>query len=62
MIAMRRTLAVGIDRYKSAPLAGFANDANVMVEPLAKHYDGSPNFDVMLIAAPSIQVTWGRHA
>jgi hypothetical protein len=54
---MRRALVVGIDGYKFAPLAGCANDANVMTNLFAKHYDGSPNFDVLLITGPSIQVT-----
>jgi len=59
---MRRALAIGIDGYKFAPLVGFANDANVMTNLLAKRYEGSPSFDVVLITAPSIQVTCRRHA
>ena len=57
MTVMRRALVVGIDGYKFAPLAGCINDANAMADLLAKHYDGSPNFDVKLITAPPTQVT-----
>lgn len=54
---MRRALVVGIDDYPSAPLAGCVNDARAMSDLLARHEDGSPNFDVQTLTAPSSQVT-----
>jgi Caspase domain len=54
---MRRALVVGIDDYASAPLAGCVNDANAVAALLAKHHDGSPNFDVKLLDAPPGRVT-----
>lgn len=57
MTKMRRALLVGIDDYELAPLAGCVNDANSLAALLAKHDDGSPNFDVKLLTAPPSQVT-----
>lgn len=54
---MRRALLVGIDDYKSAPLAGCVNDANAVSAVLARHHDGSVNFDVKLLTAPPARVT-----
>jgi uncharacterized caspase-like protein len=56
MTKMRRALLVGIDDYESAPLAGCVNDATRLAALLAKHHDGSPNFDVKLLTAPPSQV------
>lgn len=49
---MRRALCVGIDGYSFGPLRGCVNDAQRMAELLAKHEDGSPNFDCRTIVAP----------
>jgi hypothetical protein len=53
----RRALLVGIDDYKGAPLAGCVNDATAMAGLLAEHADGSPNFDVKLLTAPTGNVS-----
>jgi hypothetical protein len=42
---MRRALLVGIDDYPNAPLNGCVNDANRIGSVLARHDDGSPNFE-----------------
>src|ERR1035441_381686 len=49
----RRALVVGIDEYPSAPLSGCVNDATAMAGLLSSNADGSPNFDVRLVTAPS---------
>jgi len=54
---MRRALVVGIDDYPTAPLAGCVNDAIAVADRLAKHDDGSPNFDCRLLTAPSSSIT-----
>lgn len=54
---MRRALVVGIDNYPDAPLSGCVNDANAMAAVLETNGDGSPNFAVKLITAPSADVT-----
>ena len=54
---MRRALVVGINDYPKSPLAGCINDANAMVAVLKKHGDGSPNFDIRLLASPPVSVT-----
>jgi hypothetical protein len=54
---VRRALLVGVDDYTSAPLAGCVNDANALAALLGKHHDGSPNFDIKLLTAPSDQIT-----
>jgi uncharacterized caspase-like protein len=53
----RRALLVGIDDYTAAPLAGCVNDATAMAGLLAEHADGSPNFDVKLLTAPTETVS-----
>lgn len=50
---MRRALCVGIDQYPVDPLRGCVNDATRMEAVLAKHQDGSPNFDCKLLVAPA---------
>jgi hypothetical protein len=57
MTSMRRALLVGIDDYPTAPLAGCCNDANEVARLLAKNHDGSPNFDLKLLTAPTQSVT-----
>lgn len=42
---MRRALLVGINDYKVAPLQGSVNDAQSIGDVLARHEEGSPNFD-----------------
>ena len=54
---MRRALVVGINDYPKSPLGGCINDANAMVAVLKKHDDGSPNFDIHLLASPPVSVT-----
>ncbi len=49
---MRRALCVGIDQYPGSPLHGCVSDATRMQAMLAKHQDGSPNFDCKLLVAP----------
>ncbi len=43
----RKALVVGINKYSSCPLNACVNDANAMAKLLAKHEDGTPNFDVV---------------
>ncbi len=57
MTAMRRALTVGIDDYPAAPLSGCVNDAHMMADLLARHHDGSPNFDVKACTGPPANVT-----
>jgi uncharacterized caspase-like protein len=54
---MRRALLVGIDDYPSAPLAGCVNDAVAMARLLARHDDGSVNFDAKLLTSDNQHVT-----
>ena len=54
---MRRALVVGINDYPSAPLGGCVKDAEAVADLLAKHSSGSPNFDIRLLASPSVSVT-----
>jgi hypothetical protein len=49
---MRRALCVGIDLYPFGSLRGCVSDADRMSGLLAKHDDGSPNFDCRKITAP----------
>ena len=49
---MRRALCLGIDFYPFGTLSGCVNDAERMNALLAKHADGSPNFDCRKIVAP----------
>lgn len=48
---------VGIDEYPTAPLSGAVNDANAVANVLECNGDGSPNFGVRLLTAPSSQIT-----
>lgn len=57
MPTSRRALVVGIDAYPTAPLSGCVNDARAVGELLATDADGSPNFDVRLLTAPSDTIT-----
>ncbi len=54
---MRRALIVGIDAYQMSPLAGCVNDANAIASILAKHQDGSPNFECKKLLAPTQTIT-----
>jgi hypothetical protein len=54
---MRRALIVGIDNYPNSPLNGCVGDANAVASVLARHGDGSPNFGIKLMTAPSDSVT-----
>lgn len=54
---MRRALLVGIDDYPSAPLAGCVNDAAAIAQLLARHDDGSVNFDAKLCTSDSQLLT-----
>lgn len=56
---MRRALAVGIDDYPSAPLAGCVNDATAMAKLLARNADDSPNFDVQTLTSDFATITKG---
>src|SRR5689334_21413106 len=53
----RKALIVGIDEYPQAPLAGCVNDANAVSALLEMHHDGSPNFSVRLLTAPTATMT-----
>jgi uncharacterized caspase-like protein len=57
---MRRALLVGIDDYPSAPLAGCVNDARAMARLLARHDDGSVNFDARLLTSDTERLTRAR--
>lgn len=48
---MRRALCVGIDQYPFGSLRGCVNDADRMASLLAKHEDGTPNFDCRTMRA-----------
>lgn len=50
---MRRALCVGIDEYPGSPLHGCVSDATRVQTVLAKHQDGSPNFDCKLLVVPA---------
>lgn len=50
---MRKALVVGINEYPVNPLSGCLNDANAIKTVLETNGDGSPNFDVVLMTAPS---------
>jgi len=51
---------VGIDDYPRAPLKGCVNDADAMAALLARHADGSPNFDVQRLTSDSASITRGN--
>ena len=50
---MRRALCVGIDLYPFGALRGCVSDAERMAALLAKHQDGTPNFECKKMVAPS---------
>ena len=50
---MRRALCVGIDLYPSGSLHGCVSDAERIADVLARHADGSPNFDCRKMVAPN---------
>ncbi len=50
---MRRALCVGIDLYSFGALRGCVNDAERMSLLLARHQDGTPNFECRTMAAPN---------
>jgi hypothetical protein len=54
---MRRALIIGIDNYPDAPLTGCVNDANRIAGILARHQDGSPNFECKNFVAPNATIT-----
>ena len=49
---MRRALCVGIDQYTFGALRGCVGDADRMFGLLAKHEDGTPNFECKKLVAP----------
>lgn len=51
---MLRALCVGIDEYAFGPLHGCVSDAERMASLLAKHEDGTPNFDCRTLKAPLV--------
>lgn len=50
---MRRALFVGIDLYPFSALRGCVSDAERMATLLAKHQDGTPNFECKKMVAPN---------
>jgi hypothetical protein len=50
---VRRALCVGIDLYPFGALRGCVSDAVRMAALLAKHQDGTPNFDCKKLVAPN---------
>lgn len=49
---MRRALCIGIDHYPFGDLRGCVSDAECLAAVLAKHEDGTPNFDCRTLVAP----------
>lgn len=49
---MRRALCVGIDKYRFGALGGCVSDAGRMAALLAKHEEGTPNFECRELVAP----------
>lgn len=56
---MNKALVVGIDNYPSSPLSGCVADANTISELLEYNGDGSPNFSVVKLIAPTMEVSAG---
>jgi len=52
-----KALIVGIDAYRRAPLMSCVSDASSVAKHIAKHEDGSPNFDVKLLVSDGEAVT-----
>lgn len=50
---MRRALCVGIDLYPFGALRGCVSDAERVAALLAKHQDGTPNFECKRMVAPN---------
>ena len=50
---MKRALLVGIDKYPGRPLSGCVADATDLRDLLAKHADGTRNWDTQLITSDS---------
>jgi hypothetical protein len=50
---MRAALCIGIDEYSVGSLDGCANDATRIADILARHHDGSPNFQCRRLTAPA---------
>lgn len=57
MQVVRKALVVGINDYPGAELEGCVNDANRIATVLERDGDGTPNFDVRLLTAPSFPLT-----
>lgn len=56
---MRKALVVGINNYPTSPLKGCVNDANAIASVLRKHGNDQfgPNFDVIQMTDPGIEIT-----
>jgi hypothetical protein len=54
---MKKALVIGIDDYKSNPLAGCVNDAKAIGSILARNGDGSPNFSVLSLTSDTLSIT-----
>jgi hypothetical protein len=52
-VVSKAALIVGIDGYATSPLTGCVRDATSILALLAKHDDGSPNFDCKTLLAPA---------
>lgn len=50
-------LIVGIDHYKSSPLAGCIYDAKKICEVLSRNHDNSPNFECRLLISSKDKIT-----
>lgn len=48
---MKRALLIGIDEYRSSPLAACVADARAMAAVLQRHEDGSRNYDPRLVTS-----------
>ena len=52
MTLRKAALLVGIDDYRSSPLAGCVNDVDAIETLLSRNEDGSPNFHCAAVVAP----------
>ncbi len=57
---MKRALLVGIDHYRTSPLRGCVNDVNALAPLLARHEDGSLNFQCQSVTSNSTTTTRDR--